>query len=307
MSIQKLLLYLYPRIWRDRYGEEFLVVFASHPFSLFEGIDVIRGAFDAHLHPRLGTTALPASERMRKMLSTLRDSLLTIFCAYTGFIMAGMGFQKMTEDAAFQQAGQAVMLVGLSFHLVVIGAVVALLTVLIGGLPIAVAVIRSALVRKRYRLVLWLSVPLLACAALLLTTWLVKAIDHPGVQPVWHLFLNRGTLLGVLIAAFITSAGALCQAVIHSEIPEKLLHFAVLPSILVTFSMALILAATLTWGLVLGEAAPQFFTGNGGLVGTSTISSWLGIVIIMTMSTGLSTVSLLRGLSARFALYNAAL
>ncbi len=71
--------------------------------------------------------------------------------------------------------------------------------------------------------------------------------------------------------------------------------------------MALILAATLTWGLVLGEAAPQFFTGNGGLVGTSTISSWLGIVIIMTMSTGLSTVSLLRGLSARFALYNAAL
>lgn len=302
MNIQKLLLYLYPRAWRDRYGEEFLVVFASHPFSLFEGIDVMRGALDAHLHPRLGTTDLSSSERIRQMFSALRRSLLTIFCAYTGFILAGMSFQKMTEDAAFQQADKTVMLANLSVYLIVIGAIIALLAALTGGLPIMTAVIRSALARKQYGPLLWLSVPLVSCIVFLLTMWLLKAIDHPGIQPVWHLFLYRCIFFGVLIAMAITSAGALCQAVVHSEISEKLLNFAVLPSILVTFSMALILVATLTWGLVLCETAPQIFTGNDGLVETSTISSWLSIVITMTMSTGLSTISLLRGLSARSAL-----
>lgn len=72
MTIHKLLLRFYPRIWRVRYEEEVLDVLASHPFSFFEGIDVMRGALDAHLHPCFGTTAMSFPERLRQMLSTLR-------------------------------------------------------------------------------------------------------------------------------------------------------------------------------------------------------------------------------------------
>lgn len=55
----------------------------------------------------------------------------------------------MTEDIAFQQAIQASRAVGFSFHLIVISEVVAFWAVLIGGLPIAITVIKFILVRKQ--------------------------------------------------------------------------------------------------------------------------------------------------------------
>ncbi|WP_149403633.1 hypothetical protein [Dictyobacter arantiisoli] len=67
MNIYRLLLRLYPDAWRTRYEEEFLVVLAAHPFSVAEGIDVIRGAFDAYLHPYLGVS--PLSEKLSRTCS----------------------------------------------------------------------------------------------------------------------------------------------------------------------------------------------------------------------------------------------
>jgi len=217
-------------------------------------------------------------------------------------------FQKMTEYDDFVEAARTHTIVGLSFNLVVIGAVVALLAVLAGGLPIVIAVIRSALAQKRRGPLLLLAVPILAFAVFLGTTLLLEALDHLGnhLSPVWHIFLAHGVFFGTLIAAAIASAGSVCFAVARSEISEKLLRFAVLPSILATISMALILAATIIWGLGLRDAAPQLFAGNDGLVRSSTTGTWLGIVIVMAIATVLAAVSLIRGLSARSALRNAA-
>jgi hypothetical protein len=306
MKTTKYLLRLYPRTWRERYEEEFLAMLDQRPVSFLDGIDLFFGALDAQLHPHLGTTGMSLYERISHMFFTLRRSLLTIFCAFICFVLAGWGFQKMTEYDDFQEAAQAHGIVGLSFHLVVFGAVAALLAVLAGGLPIAVAVIRSALARKRRGPLFLLAIPILAFAVFLLTTLLLEAIDHPGTQPVWQLFLHRGLFFGTLIAAAITSTGAVCFAVTHSEIPEKLLRFAFLPSILATISMALILAATITWGLGLRDAAPQLFAGNDGIVESSTTGTWLAIVIAMAIATVLAAISLMRGLSARSALRNAA-
>jgi hypothetical protein len=152
-----------------------------------------------------------------------------------------------------------------------------------------------------------LTVPILAFAVFLGTTLFLEAIDHPGnnLSPVWQIFLHRGLFFGVLITAAIVSTGAVCFAVVRSEISEKLLRFAVLPFILATISMALILAATIIWGLGLRDGAPQLFAGNDGIVGTSTTGTWLSIVIVMAIATLLAVISLLRGLSARSALRTA--
>jgi hypothetical protein len=245
---------------------------------------------------------------MMQMISTLRHSLLTIFCAYVSFILAGLAFQKMTEYDDFVEAARTHSIVGLSFNLVVIGAVVALLAVLVGGLPIAIAVIRSALAQKRRGPLLLLAVPILAFAVFLGTTFLLEALLHPGnrLSPAWQMFLSRGVFFGMLIAAAIASAGALCFAVVRSEISERLLRFALLPSMLATISMALMLAATIIWGLGLRDGAPQLFAGNDGIVGSSTTGTWLGIVVTMAIATVLAAVSLVRGFSARSALRNAA-
>lgn len=302
MSIQKILLRLYPRTWRARYEEEFLVVLALRPFSFFEGCDIVRGALDAHLHPCLGTTGLSLDERMIHICATLRRAILTIFCAYIGFILAGWGLQKMTEYSEFQQAARAHSVIGLSFNLVVVGAVAALLAVLAGGLPIVCAVIRSAFVRRRPGSLFLLAVPVLAFAIFVATTLGLEAIDRPGAQPIWQIFLHRGLFFGTLILATIASTGALCLAVARSEIPARLLRFAVLPSILTTVSMALTLAATITWGLGLRANAPDLFGGNEGVVGTSTSGAWLHIVMLMAIATALALFSLMRGIAVRSAL-----
>lgn len=294
MSIYRLLLRLYPRIWRARYEEEFLLVLTAHPFSVRESIDVIRGACDAYLHPYLGTTALPQSERTRQMLSTLRTSLLSIFCAYVGVILAGLGFQKLSESPALQSMAQTASLVGISFHLLLFGAVGALLAVLAGGLPIALAVMRSALARGQRGLLLGLVVPVLACAAclgaLFLMKWLVSSAP---------LLLVRGLFFGAPILTALISAGSLCLVVTRSELAEPSLRRAVPPFILATASMALIAVSSLLWGLGLRANAPQFFAGNNGLVGSSTAGTWLVIVTIMVLATGSAVVSLRRGLAAR--------
>jgi hypothetical protein len=272
--------------------------------SFTDGVNLFFGALDAQLHPHLGTTGMSLYERIFHMFSTLRRSLLTIFCAYVGFILAGWAFQKMTEYDDFMEVARTHSVVGISFNLVVIGAIVALLAVLAGGLPIAVAVISSALAQKRCGPLLLLAVPVLDFAVFLGTTLFLEALARPGnhLSPVWQMFLSRGIFFGVLIAAAIASAGAVCLAVARSEIPERLLRFALLPSILATISMALMLAATIIWGLGLRDSAPPLFTGNDGIVGSSTVGTWLGIVIAMAIATLLAVISLMRGLSARSAL-----
>ena len=43
---------LYPRAWRERYGEELADVLAAGGLGLRDRIDLLRGALDAHLHPQ---------------------------------------------------------------------------------------------------------------------------------------------------------------------------------------------------------------------------------------------------------------
>jgi hypothetical protein len=47
------LLRLYPRAWRARYGDELAAMLEEHPASLLDRLDLIRGALDARLHPQV--------------------------------------------------------------------------------------------------------------------------------------------------------------------------------------------------------------------------------------------------------------
>ena len=54
------LLRLYPSPWRQRYEEEVGALLEDSPFTAAVVVDVLRGAFDAHLHPELVTPSLVA-------------------------------------------------------------------------------------------------------------------------------------------------------------------------------------------------------------------------------------------------------
>jgi hypothetical protein len=52
------LLRLYPRAWRERYGDEFLALFDNRPVELPQLIDIVSGAIDAHLSSDVRATTV---------------------------------------------------------------------------------------------------------------------------------------------------------------------------------------------------------------------------------------------------------
>jgi uncharacterized membrane protein YidH (DUF202 family) len=160
MKIARFLLRLYPRAFRERYEEEMRALLERCPPSFADTLHLLAGVCDAYLHPHLD---MAWSERRTHMFLPLRRSVLTIFCAYVGMILAGTAFQKLSEYDDVQEIARTDSVVGLSFTLV-LAAVVAFLAVLAGGLPVALAVVRSAFARKSSGSLCLLAVPLLACA-----------------------------------------------------------------------------------------------------------------------------------------------
>jgi hypothetical protein len=53
---------LYPRQWRDRYGEEMAQMLADQPVTLRLIVDLIAGAVDARINPQLSSAARNALE-----------------------------------------------------------------------------------------------------------------------------------------------------------------------------------------------------------------------------------------------------
>ena len=76
------------------------------------------------------------------VISKMRSSLLAVLWAWVGFVVAGVGFQKMTEYEDFVGAARENLVVGLCFEAVVADAVVALAAVVVRGTPLALAVVR---------------------------------------------------------------------------------------------------------------------------------------------------------------------
>ncbi|GCE24476.1 hypothetical protein [Dictyobacter kobayashii] len=295
MNIGRQILRLYPRPWRDRYEDEMLAMLEQCSPSLKDEVNLLLGVCDAHLHPHWGLTGKPPYEKVSLMRQTLLYSLLTIFAAYVGFIIAGLTFQKISEYRVFMLASQTDTTIGLSFTLVLIGSVVALLGILVGGLPIVATVIKHAFTQRRPDQLFLLATPILAFAAFLGILFLLEKLPFTTLTVI----LSRSAFAAVFLMAATISTGALCRAVARCEIAQKHLRFALHAATLATVAMILMLMATISWGLGLWSKIPQFFMRNDGIFGSSTSLTWIGIVAAMTITTMLALIALMRGLSTR--------
>lgn len=168
------LLGLYPREWRERYDEEFAALLEQRPPSVMDAVDIALGALDARLHPQL------AEGMELRAANVPRTAVLTLLWAYAGFIVAGSGFRKVTEDGPFPGLMRDHAAPGLSFGAVVAGSVVALLAVLAGGVPIVLAALRRALAARRWRILGLFAVPPLALAVSVAYTLFLVRVVHPA-------------------------------------------------------------------------------------------------------------------------------
>lgn len=116
------LLRLYPRAWRERYGDELAALLEDQPATLHDRIDLIRGAVDARLHPQVpGHDVAPEQEipMDRKLLGTVAAIGGTIWLAgVASMFVLPMGSDGYRDaDLAFLTFAAAIVLIGVPLGL----------------------------------------------------------------------------------------------------------------------------------------------------------------------------------------------
>jgi len=287
---------LYPHAWRVRYEEEFLAMLEQRSASVWDLLDVALGVLDAWLRPQV------MSER-RIMVQRMRGSVLAVLWAWVGLVVAGVGFQKMTEYGDFVRAARENTLVGGAFDAVVIGAVAAMVAICVGGAPIAFAAARSALAEGRRDVPLLLCLPVLSLAIFVGYTLLIVRVIDPALERFASGEATDVTLLlslaVVFVLAAVASVGAVSAAIRRSEIAALPIRFAIYPSAVAAVAMLVVLVGAVVWGLALRAQAPALFAGDEGIASASTSGTWMVIVTVMAVSTAVAIVAAIRGLRAR--------
>jgi hypothetical protein len=251
------------------------------------------------------------------MQSRLRTTVLTIFCAYIAFVVAGLALYGMVDDSPFIPAMNSHLDLALAWFALAAGSALALAGAVIGGMPIGYALVVQALKARRRDIVLLLAVPLLALLALVVYVVMVAVLTDRmfGDGGIGRLTvpaqLGAPVLVGfglLFIIAAIASTGAVCAAVLRSEADEAVFRakgitisvrpyeFALLPGALTTLAMLLMLAATVAWGVIARADVPQAFDEQTGLFMPVQASvTWALVVLVMAMSTIVAAVALARG------------
>jgi hypothetical protein len=317
MNARDWLINLYPRLWRERYGEEFDALLEECLHSPLDALDIFLGALDAHLE-----FPYEMNWRLMNMLNKLRTTILLVFAGYIGFIIGGMSLYGMVDDSPMAVLMKTDAPLFAAWVTVEVGAVIALLAVVIGGLPIAWTVIRRALTSAREDLRLLL-VPVFAFLALVVYAGFMaliafKYLQIPGVAPVVspdnfplgnRLLISGGRL--VFLAGAIASTAAVWKVISKTDAKEstfkafghqtsiKLYEYAFIPSVITSLAMLLMLIATITWGWLVFAATPQVFAENWGLLLGNTTGSFTIIILVMAVSTAVAWFGVARGYAAR--------
>ncbi len=290
---QRWLLHLYPRGWRARYEEEFLALLEACPFSLWTIWDVCLGAIDAHLHLE------KLNGRMMPFMNRLRTTSVIVFCAYIGFVVAGLGFGKLVEYDDFMYLRDHNAGVGAAYYTLYAGAFIALAAVLVGGLPLACAAARDAIAKKRWRLLALFAVPPVTLAAWIIDVRLAVARDPnpPPVlsRPIQERILEALHIAGGFGLAAILSTAAVCIIVMRSDISEKLFRFARFPAIIAAGAMALMFLAVAGYTLAVNAADPELLAENQGIMATNTMLTLGVILALMAIATAIAIAALIRG------------
>ena len=263
----------HPAAWRHRYGDEYASILAESLHTASRArrpaiiVNALRGLIDARLRNPGGTTM------------AARSPLSTAVWATGLFTLAGIGFQKLTEDQA--PASHSGLING-TFDALLASAGLALIALVIAAGPTAVAMARG---RTNGTLPLLLVPP--AAVALwygLLRLALVIAHGHP-VHSAQNI-AAASLVVGGGIAAIAATAWS-ASSVLRRVNADRTTWQPTLMTVL-TLGMGAGTLACLAWGLALRAADPRGFTARDGLLATPFIPSWILILLAMGTATALA-------------------
>ncbi len=270
------------RLWAPALGDLLLGAAAAHGDDIGLSIEALRRSW---------------------LMSRMRSSAITIFCAYIALVLTGMGFQKLTEDIMKTNIPSVYPGIGLAHDAIIAGAVLALLAVLVGGLPIAWDAIRQALAERRWGILALFAVPPLSLAIWLGWTWTILNVISPAKHAQ---SANAPSVIGfgrswvgLLILAAIASVTAVSIAVSRSEITTGRYRFALNAAVVAILGMIVTMVGVAAFGLQIQAVAPQALTALASPLefGQSTGVNLVVQFTVMLLASVIATYGLFRGLN----------
>lgn len=249
------LLQLYPRAWRERYGDEVAAVLAAHHVTPWTLLDIVLGALDAHLHGDL----LPG--RLTSMAHRIRSSEIAIFCAFVLFCVAWLPLRLVRDPLPIWEAAVTAHPALLTTLTILdLASVIATLAILVGGLPLLASALAQSIAARRWRLLALFAVPLIAAATLAVVgladiPW--SSVSQSGQTQMLQPIAVQLALVLLLFVAIGGSAAAIATGIGHSEVSARTLRFALLPAGVATAALALGLLAAGALNALIFTEAPQ--------------------------------------------------
>lgn len=305
------LLLVQPPAFRRAYGESIYQVFCQTCHDAYHsrgaaGVmglwlpalgDVLAGALAEY------TVLLTQSLKGSSLMPQYRRSASMIFAAFIAFVIAGIGFEKSNEDIMKTTLPGAHPLLAIAYDTMMVGAGVALLAVLVGGIPIAFAALRYAFINRRTDILARFVVPPVALVVILAGVFIVTAYNIGGNTAATIHTPARIAAIGSLVALFIlgaiASTYAVLDAIARSEIDTRLVRFALLPGVVATVAMLAMVVAHVLWSFALWQNAPDYFWGNQGILASSTLLGAIAQVVIMVGAALIAARAVFQGLAAR--------
>jgi len=268
-ALTRLVLRLYPRWWRERYGPEYEALLADHGVDTRTLADMLSGALDA----RFGAALAGSLERRSRV------ALAASLWAFAAFAAACAGFAKVGEYDDFTAAASHHAAVAAGRDLVYAGAGVVACATCAGALVLAPALWRGLRRPRGAAIVAPLVVAAAAGAALALGAAALSVYAHIASAGAVHGAQNV-VAIGVWAAwSAICAAVALAasgRVLARLEVGAAALRRTVGLAWIGAGGVAVGLAGLVLWGVALRTAAPAVFDlRQGGLLSTPTVDTWV--------------------------------
>ncbi|PZS06372.1 MAG: hypothetical protein DLM56_00305 [Pseudonocardiales bacterium] len=283
---------MYPRPWRDRYGEELIDLLAAAPLTGFVVLDVVRGALDAHLNLSELVGARSG------MLVRIRSAAAAIFAAWVMFCFAAAVVARTTNEPGFDEAAYAHPLIGALRWVAIAGFAGSLLVVACAAAPLAVAAARQACRRRDPVALALFAAPPAGLAIFAGYTALLFQLPDQPVHSVGNVVMSGSWLvLGVTLAE-VAGVGAATALMRRTEFPPALLRLAGWAAAAAAVAMSIALSAGTGYGLAIWIETPSLFFSSNGVFATPLPLTWAALLLVAVVASATAALAALRGMGA---------
>jgi hypothetical protein len=286
--VTALLLRLYPRAWRARYGaelEELMLASSRGRISWRVRANVVVGALRERLRAAGLAGDSPPAEQAR-------GGALLVLCAWVVFVVGGTIVQKFSEHWQGATPAAARTVPSAAFDVLLAGAALGAALVLAGialTLPALVRFLRDGgwpLVRERIAIAGVLTAVAAACAAGL--AWWAHGLTEAQRNGADARYTAVAAIAGLVLLACLaawTAAAVACARRLHLTHRVLVTEAALAGGVAV--AMAAMTAATAVWwGAVARSAQPGFFGGAHPLAPQLVVATALMLVATVTGAAG---------------------